>query len=308
MAHPHLQPIPNADLTKDWTGIEDWARDVTIQARALDTLQNCYDALHFPPHGPGWLLANEVSAWLSRTLSADDLRAFATWSNGQKRDQTVRTQDFYASILQRWGAAFNIPPDSQKFQHIVYNIVKLKISTLTRSGRRRRARPDATEPALPLVPAAAPAARAQREPEADLEIEFVAADGDLLGSAFVRFLRRDDVKASNACVETIDLAKFLDHIEEECGVDANTLLLKHYYPDIPALHNRIIRPKQSTLVTEVWRAYSHGDRNGLIRVQLEPKQDAATLPASKRPGSPGLVPDPKRQRAEYVSYSSLIPY
>jgi hypothetical protein len=297
MAHAYLPPIPNADTTKDWTGIEDWTRDVNMQTRALDTLQNCYDALHFPPLGPGWLLADEVGAWLSRMLSADELRAFATWNNGQKRYQTVGTQDFFASILQRWGAAFNIPPDSRKFQHIIYHIVKIKVSTLTKPNRRR----GMPRPALPLVPAAAPAgpAPAQREPEADLEVEFVEADGDLLSSTFVRFLRNDDVEASSACIETIDLAKFLDHVEEECDVDPNALLLRHYYPDIPDLHNRIIRPKQKSLIIEMWRAYSHQDRNGPIQVHLESKQDAGTLPSPKRPGSPGRVPDErKRQKAK----------
>ena len=302
MAGAYLSPIPGANPTKYWTDIEDWSAEPNIQAKDLDSLQNCYDALHFPPYGPGSRLADEINAWLCRTLTPTEQRSFAGLSFGEKRLRTVGDQGFFVSITQRWGAAFNIPPDSRKFHNILYSIVKLKINSLTKPSRRRgEPRQGAAAsplPQPPLTPAAAPAMPI-REPEAEVEIEFVAADGGLLGGAFVRLLRREDVEASKACIESIDAVKFLNHIEDICDVDPSSIVLRHHYPAIPALHDRMIRTRQNMLVTEMWRAYSHRDRQGPITVRLEPQQAAAVPPASKRAGSPSLAPaTEKRQKTE----------
>jgi len=83
----------------------------------------------------------------------------------------------------------------------------------------------ATASTSPLALAAAPAGfvLAQREPEADVKIEFVETDGDFKSGTFVRFFRRDGVNANNIYIETIDAVKFFDHIEKESGFDPSTL-------------------------------------------------------------------------------------
>jgi hypothetical protein len=296
MSASYFLPIPDADPNKDWSGIENWATSVDIQARELGSLQSCYDALHFAPYGPGSRLGDEIGAWLSNNISNIQHTEFSGWSHGEKRLRTVLSPGFFAAITQRWGSAFNIPANSEKFQNILYNIAKHKMSGLKKkSSRKAQPSSSATMPAslvqTPLPP--------RREPEANTEIEFVDNSGEAIGSVIVRFLRNDDVSPDDACFETVSLVKFLNFVEDMCDVDPKSFVFRHHYPSIPELDARIIRTRQTMLATELWRAYSHRDHQGPIVIRLEPRQqDPTNRPPPKRPASPSLSTDPtsKRQR------------
>lgn len=310
-------PVADANPTKDWTNIVDWATPLSLDRPRLNGLRDCYGALGITP-AQGVLLSMEVAAWLNHT---DPERQTVTRMNpGAKKVHVMTTSDFRSVVMARWAAAFNIPLPSERFDEIMWSVAKFSINQYSRKSRRLAQKgrstvqapipaPPPVQSPLTAVPApagpspAAPASSAppsgpSRVPESEIEVDFIGADGNSLERILIKFMQENS--STPTSIQGISWLEIQDLFTNMApGKTWYLASLTHYYPSISELHGRAIRPGKSSFLQALYTAWQHPYSPAPLAIQARYDTTAQPIISSKRALTPELPRSPlKRQKTE----------
>jgi hypothetical protein len=283
--------IPNAepDRIREQFCV-DWGEKLNIPAKDLENIKTCLDILQLPV-GASKMLNKELSEWLDEK---DDgwLDTFSGNGNIAKQKQAIQDCTFQ-TILKRWGKAFNIPPHSQKYSHILYKISNNKINfrkKLLSSKKRKEEQLTETPMAAraescslpshtrlnsksphPLSTLAMPPSRYPALPHGQFEwaLEVIfREEGEDDSICLLSHLQPEEVAETEAAIRTIDEAKVEEHLRSIYGDGLSTIALRIQCPQDQRLHNTTVS-NRNTLKTLIGRAYRAQQRTGPIVFLVE---------------------------------------